>query len=110
LKGALNTLLSIAGGRMGPMIQEGKSAGLGNRQSWDPSSADFTVVQPETKAILQKRGIDPNTMKPVPKAAPADVQTARTQYKHVAQMQNGDLIGSNDGKTWYDSKTGKKVQ
>lgn len=65
LKGALQKLLQVAGGRMNPMIQEGKSAGLTNRNSWDPSSPDFTILQPDSKQILEKRGLDPNTMKPV---------------------------------------------
>lgn len=31
-------------------------------------------------------------------------------YKHMAQGGNGHMIGSDDGKTWYDAQTGQKIQ
>ncbi|HEY6991152.1 MAG TPA: hypothetical protein VH369_22335 [Bryobacteraceae bacterium] len=103
LRGALGTLLTIAGGRMVPMIQEGKSAGLTNRNSWDSESPDFTVVQPDTKAILQKRGYDLNTMKPIAKSAvPASIPANAIVQR---SKSTGKYRYSTDGgKSWQTPK------
>jgi hypothetical protein len=103
LKGALNTLLQIAGGRMKPMIDEGKSAGLTARNSWDSTSPDFTVLQPDSKAVLTKRGIDPNTMKPVAQGGappvPATMPKNVTNHEY-SQSRKQWRYSTDNGKTW----------
>lgn len=50
----------------------------------------------------QANGVKPNPMTP-PTQAPKS-------YSQTATGQGGHKIGSNDGKTWFDVKTGKAVQ
>jgi hypothetical protein len=104
LKAGLNRMLELAGGRMVPLNEEGKSAGLTVRQSWDPTSKDFTVLQPSSKEIAVRRGLDPNTLK---KAAPTSGPAK--SYSKTATGPGGHKIGY-DGTNWVDVQTGAKVQ
>ena len=104
LKAGLNRMLELAGGRMVPLNEEAKSAGLTARQSWDPTSKDFTVLQPSSKEIAVRRGLDPNTLK---KAAPASGPAK--SYSKTATGPGGHKIGF-DGTNWVDVQTGAKVQ
>jgi hypothetical protein len=55
LKGALGEYLEVAGGKMQSINEQGRQNGMGD---------SFTVLGPEAKAIVQKHGIDPVSLKP----------------------------------------------
>jgi hypothetical protein len=72
LAGALNTSLQVVGGKMQALNQAARKGKLGD---------DYTVLDPEARTILQKRGYDPETLNkasaaPKGQALPASVQTA----------------------------------
>ena len=56
IRGAAQTLMQIGAGRATPLMEKAKDAKLDNV---------VHVIGPDAQSILQKRGFDPNTMKPV---------------------------------------------
>lgn len=85
-------------------------------------------ISPESRAVLEKfakLGIDTSGFKPISKSAASAGTSASTptsapapapaaapaQFKQTATNSAGHRIGSNDdGATWYDVATGKRVQ
>ena len=56
LKGGIDKILSIAGGKMQAINEQGQESGMG---------PNFNILRKEGAAIVQKHGIDPTTLKPV---------------------------------------------
>ena len=56
LKQGIDKILSIAGGKMQAINEQGQQAGMG---------PNFTILGKEAKDVVQKHGIDPTTLKPV---------------------------------------------
>lgn len=89
MKQAGQMLLQVAAGKMEPLQFKVKDAKLDKL---------VTVISPDSQAILQKRGFDPNTMKPV-----AATNAATTpQYKAGdTRTVNGVKYVRNDKGEWH---------
>ncbi len=87
IKGAGQTLLQIAAGRMIPLKERVDQAKIGNV---------VQVLGPDAKGILARRGFDPNTLAPAGAATPPLVST-KAQYDAVP---SGATYTEPDGKTY----------
>lgn len=97
MQAAGQRLLQVAAGRMMPLKERRDNANL---QNFVP------ILGPDAKSILQRRGFDPETMQPISGGGRGQTGGYVRTYKNAA----GHVIGTNDGKTWYDVQTGKQVQ
>ncbi len=89
IKGAANSLLQLAAGRMIPLAEKAKEAKIDNVVS---------VIGPDAKAILQKRGLNPDTLKPV--AAQAGPVTPASQAEYDALPKGAQFKKPNDPKIY----------
>ena len=95
MRQAGQTLLGIAAGRMIPYQEIVNQAKLQNLKD---------VLGPSEKAILQKRGFDPNTMQPVKQGGP------QLQYVRTSTGANNHKIGQTADGKWHDFQTGALIQ
>ena len=100
MRQAGQTLLGIAAGRMIPyqeMSDDAKLQGIAK-----------PILGPSEKAILQRRGFDPNTMQPVKQGGQ---QGGPPQYRQqMRNPQTGHTIGLGTDNKWHDVQTGAVIQ
>jgi hypothetical protein len=94
-------ILQIAAGRMAPLKERRDAAKLQNF---------VQILGPDAQAILQRRGIDPETMQPAAAGGGGGRGGGGQSYAKTATGAGGHKIGTNDGgKTWFDVQTGKRI-
>jgi hypothetical protein len=91
LQDAGNKIIQIAAGRMTPLQEKLKDANL---------DKVYQVVGPDARAILQKRGFDPDTMKPVAAAAGSGAPIPKTQAEYDALPKGAKFMKPNDQKVY----------
>jgi hypothetical protein len=101
IAGAGKTLLQIAAGRATPLMERVKDAKLDNV---------IHVIGPDAQEILQRRGFDPQTMKPqqggqagMP-AVPASIPSQYRGTVHYSPSTKLFYFTPDGGKTWQTAK------
>lgn len=115
IAGAIQQAVGLMGGRLGALSDQWEST-MGKPR-------DFRILQPKAQRILEQMGFDPAELDSAAVYAhgidpsgnagitPPPQPPAAGQYKMTATGPGGQKIGSNDnGASWYDVATGKKVQ
>jgi hypothetical protein len=102
LVNAGKTILQIAAGRATPLMERVHQNKLDNQ---------IHVIGPDAKEILQRRGFDPETMKPVQQgggggtpAIPASIPGAARSTVHYSPSTKMFYYTTDGGKTWQTAK------
>ena len=97
IKGAAQSLLGIAAGRMVPLQEKVNHAGL---------QARVQVLGPDAQAILTRHGFDPATMKPIAKGGGGGAIPAAVSTLLSAPSVKPGIHKLSDGSSWMKGADG----